>query len=457
MDERGVGREELLDGLGITPQQLRSRRARISWDQFCALLTRMEVLLGGPDALADLGEEHARRPVFSWLPAVARTAIHPRDVYWLAARLYGRSAFRNVVCRFEDISPSEVCETLEIHPGSADSDQYFQLMLGVLRSGPHMVGLPSARVEMSRSPRAARYSIHLPRPVPSRARFLRRFRFTSSALREVIEELALQHQELNAAYAQLSASHAALRAEIAERERTENRLRQAHKLEAVGRLAAGIAHDFNNLLTVIGGYAEDAAERYQPDDELREDLESIKAAADRAAELTGNLLAFSKVQALEPKVLDLNAVVRGVEEMLRRLIGEHIELAVELGSELGGVMADRGQIERLLLNLVLNSRDAMPRQGTLTIETANVEVEKAGGDAIPRLQAGSYVCLTVSDSGCGMDEETLERMFEPFYTSKPTDASTGLGLSIVYGIVQQHGGHIAVSSKPGAGTTVRFR
>jgi two-component system cell cycle sensor histidine kinase/response regulator CckA len=238
---------------------------------------------------------------------------------------------------------------------------------------------------------------------------------------------------------------------------TEAQLRQAQKMDAVGRLAGGMAHDFNNLLTVIRGYSELLLGRLGPADDMRKDMEEVKKAADRASGLTRQLLAFSRRQFIAAKVLDLNALVANMDGMLRRLIGEDIvELSTELDSSLGAIKADPGLIEQVILNLVVNARDAMPKGGRLTIETRNVTIgEEVRLDAVG-VPPGSYVLLTVRDNGHGMDAETRSHLFEPFFTTKEKGKGTGLGLSTVYGIVKQSGGSIIVESAPGRGSTFRI-
>jgi two-component system, cell cycle sensor histidine kinase and response regulator CckA len=234
---------------------------------------------------------------------------------------------------------------------------------------------------------------------------------------------------------------------------SEDQLRQSQKMEAVGQLAGGIAHDFNNLLMAIMSNAELAALELPADSVSAANIEEIKSASRRARSLTQQLLAFSRKQMLQPRVLDLNGVVRDAEQILRRLIGETINLAVVLDPAAGQVRADPGQVSQVLMNLAVNARDAMPNGGQITIETSNRDVSKADMSAYRGLQSGSYVTLQVRDTGVGMDEQTKARIFEPFFTTKPPGQGTGLGLSTAYGIVKQSGGYIAVDSRPGAGTT----
>ncbi len=242
----------------------------------------------------------------------------------------------------------------------------------------------------------------------------------------------------------------------AAQELLEKQLRQAQKMEAIGKLSGGIAHDFNNLLGVIIGYSEDLEERLAPDGPLHKSVAEIRKAADRAASLTRQLLAFSRQQVLAPKILDLNAVVLDVEKMLRRLIGEHIELRTVLGAALGRTRADQGQIEQIIMNLAVNARDAMPNGGKLTIETANADLDESYARQHSPQPPGPYVLLTVSDTGIGMDPQTQARIFEPFFTTKELGHGTGLGLSTVYGVVRQSGGHIWVYSEPGKGSTFKI-
>jgi PAS domain S-box-containing protein len=243
-----------------------------------------------------------------------------------------------------------------------------------------------------------------------------------------------------------------------ELKKSEEHLRQAQKMEAIGQLAGGIAHDFNNMLTAITGYSVLLLDELDPSDSKHEDVQEIKTAADRAAALTRQLLAFSRRQMLQPEVFDLNKTVADLEKMLRRVVVEDIKLVTILEPNLGSVKADPGQIEQVLMNLVVNARDAMPDGGSLTVETANLRLgERYEGRHSPvAIPPGDYVRLTVSDTGCGMDDATRKRIFEPFFTTKAKGKGTGLGLSTVYGIVKQSGGYIWCYSEPAEGTTFKI-
>jgi PAS domain S-box-containing protein len=242
---------------------------------------------------------------------------------------------------------------------------------------------------------------------------------------------------------------------ITERVRLEKQLNQAAKMEAIGQLAGGVAHDFNNLLTVIIGYTNMLLEDEPEDSPVRDKIVEISGSAERAAGLTRKLLAFSRKEVLDVRVLDLNKVVRGFESILRRIIGEDIEFTTALGTDIGMVKADPGQIEQILLNLAVNSRDAMSAGGTLIVETANVLPDEYYAKTRPEVEAGPYVMLAVTDDGCGMDADVAARVFDPFFTTKERGKGTGLGLSTVYGLVKQHGGHVFVYSEPGKGTSVK--
>lgn len=244
--------------------------------------------------------------------------------------------------------------------------------------------------------------------------------------------------------------------DISERKDLEEKFLWSQRMEAVGRLASGVAHDFNNILTTIIGRSDIVSMTHRKNHALLKEVEEIKKAANRAASLTGQLLAFSRKQILQPKVLDLNRVIESMEDMIRRLMAEDIELRVITPQDLGRVKVDPGQMEQVVMNLAVNARDAMAHGGKLTIETAEVDLDEAYGRKEFVVQPGLYVMLTVSDTGTGMDRETQSKMFEPFFTTKEKGEGSGLGLATVYGIIKQSNGYIWVNSEPGQGTTFKI-
>jgi signal transduction histidine kinase len=275
---------------------------------------------------------------------------------------------------------------------------------------------------------------------------------TQAALRTANEELELRVTERTA---ELTQTNRLLREQIDERMRLEAQLLQAQKMESIGRLAGGIAHDFNNLLTAIVGYAELADAALAPADPVHGDLQAIRDAADRATALTRQLLAFARKQILDSQVLDLNGLILNLDRLLRRLIGEDVELVTLPASDLGYIKADANQIEQVLVNLAVNARDAMPNGGKLTIETANVILDDIFAQQHVSVIPGAYIMLAVGDTGIGIPPEQQAHVFEPFFTTKESSKGTGLGLATCYGIIKQHGGNIWVYSEVGRGTTFK--
>jgi len=278
-------------------------------------------------------------------------------------------------------------------------------------------------------------------------------RIAEAEVREMNEEL---EQRVAARTADYRKALEDLRGEMRRREELEQQLIQAQKMEAVGRLAGGVAHDFNNLLTVILGYNEMLRDHLKNDPVGSEYVGEVLRASERASALTNQLLAFSRRQVSVPRQVDLNDLVRNIDKMLRRIIGEDVRLEVKLASALPEIEVDPGQIDQVIMNLAVNSRDAMPAGGQLVIETAAIRLTEEYAATHVSPAPGSYALLTVSDTGMGMDSATQARIFEPFFTTKEQGKGTGLGLSIVYGIVKQNGGEILVYSEPGKGTAFKI-
>lgn len=343
-----------------------------------------------------------------------------------------------------DRSGLEVCRELKAQAGSSGT---FVALMSSLRttSGSQVEGLEAGADEYIVRPIEGRELV-------ARVAALLRLHHAQSMLRQAREDLEMRVAERTS---ELSAANERLKAEMAERRQLEARLLRSQKLEAVGRLAAGLAHDFNNLLTVVSCNVSLMLEDTRLAGELRPRAADIARAAQRGADLTRRLLLFTRQQVIQPRPLDLNASVEHLGAMLRGTLGENIVLAFELAPGLPRISADPGMIEQIIVNLAVNARDAMPRGGQLTLRTEAVQLGAPEASRIPSAAPGTYVRLTMVDTGCGMDELTKDRIFEAFFTTKEVGKGTGLGLATVHGIVSQHKGWIDVESERGVGTTFK--
>jgi signal transduction histidine kinase/CheY-like chemotaxis protein len=383
-----------------------------------AVLWRLRDLLGVPRAIVNLFDWAAGE--VEWLAAVGRHRIHRGPGVRYPLRLAGDlDALRRGEPQIVDVRslpPSPEAEAL------LSSGVHVYMVVPMITAG-ELIGSVSFGGDQAQFPDE---QVGIAREVATQLAI-------ALGQARLVEKLKASYVELQQAQAQLA---------------------QSQKIEAIGQLAGGIAHDFNNLLTVIGGRSSLLLMRMRPDDPARKDVDLIQSTTQRAADLTRQLLAFSRKQVLEPKPINLKALVAGVTPILRRLIGEHIEIVIVSTDDAGRVMADPGQIEQVIVNLVVNARDAMPEGGTLTIETTTHTVPDAGRRGLDRnVPPGEYVTLSIRDTGCGMDPATMARIFEPFFTTKEPGKGTGLGLSTVHGIVHQSGGHLALDSAVGRGTT----
>jgi len=455
---RGEPVEALVEGLPVSLEEVSDPATSVSWDTFTRLMERLEGFVGGPDPFLEImrGLQHA--PVARPLIHLLGLAASPLQVYTLVVRWLGPKLYPGHTSTLERLPGGELRVVLEIEPGLRGCAAFFRSTLATFQALPRVLGLREAQVEAKISPRSAEYLIQLP-PSASLVARLRRVFEVFRGSRSAIDELGEQQEELRKSYEALAASYAQLRdrerrlqAEIDERRHAEEalresaeQLRQSQKMEAVGRLAGGIAHDFNNLMTAVIGYSDILAE-YAVVGEAGESLTEIRNAAERAAALTRQLLAFSRHQVQNPQAVDLNAVVTAMERMLRRILGPDIELRSELDPAARPVRADPTQLEQVILNLVVNARDAMDESGLLQLATANLPAEEGSDEKRPMVR------LVVRDSGQGMSDEVRSHVFEPFFTTKEVGQGTGLGLSTVYGIVRQSAGHISVDSRLGEGS-----
>jgi PAS domain S-box-containing protein len=427
-----------------------------------AVLRRLRAAAAGPSG----AEEDAARltafldSIVENLPAM----IFVKDAEHLRYQLFNRGAERLTGRKREDVLGHNAVET-GLPPEMADF--FEQKDREVLRSG-RLLDVPEEPVQTRTGERRWLHTKKIPiigangqpQYLLGISEDITERRLAAEALVRAREEL---EQRVAERTADLVAANSALREQIAERQRTqsaleraESQLRQAQKLEAVGRLAGGVAHDFNNLLSVIVGSAAMLSAGGGLDAKVAQELEEIRRAGERAADLTRQLLAFSRQQVRAPTVLDLNDVIAGMDRMLRRMIGEDVELVTVRGPDLDPIQADAGQIEQVVMNLVVNARDAMPEGGQVRLETANVLIDEAFARAHVGLTPGPHVLLVVTDTGMGIEPAILDKIFEPFFTTKEPGRGTGLGLPTVFGIIKQSGGGVFVESRPGAGCTFRL-
>ncbi len=448
--------QSIFSSLPFDEAYLRDPRNSLAWQEYLDLLAALAAACGGPDGLEDFSARAFSHVANTQLIHVYGLAVSPLQLYRIifAWAPGGPQGLRREVRELDD---QRIEISFEVQPPLLDSSLLWRNFAGIARGLPTLLGLPQAIVDVHQID-AGRATLVV-RPPPSASlwsrvrRTLAVFRASRTAIDELIEqqiELRSGYDALQRANREISEHAEQLELEMKRREKIEQELLHAQKMEVVGQLAGGIAHDFNNLLTVILGYTEHMSEELAKDDPLREDLDEIRHAAEQSAELTHQLLAFSRRHVIEPRLLDLNLVVAQTHRMLGRVLDERVELRIQLASASCDVWADLSQLEQVLLNLCLNARDAIAVAGTLTIETGDLYLEAAAD--VPR--PGPHVFLRVSDDGCGMDATTLARVFEPFYTTKAEGQGTGLGLSTVYGIVAQHEGVIRIQSAVGEGTHI---
>lgn len=446
---RGLDPERMTDGLPFGIETLESDSARISWDDYLSVLENCSEILGGPDAFEEICSTFYPQND-GLLQMMASQVLSPRVIYEMGARWYGPSLYPCTRAHCEDLSDGRLRQTIEILPGHRDSDLFFRAMCGGMRTVPAMLGLPPAAVKMERAPRKGIYTITPPR-VGRVERLRNLWRRRREGVEGAEEELTIQFEELKKGYeqarnmsAELDAKTRRLLEEREERERVEQMLLQAQKLDAMGRLAGGIAHDFNNVLTAISGYAELSLDQLEDDHPVHDDVEEIRAMAERGAALVKQILAFSRRQEVAPQPLELNGLTLRMESLLGRLLPESVDLEIVPSAEPLVVTADPGQLEQIVVNLVVNGRDAMPGGGPIRLELSEWVAE----------DRARFARLVVKDTGRGMDLATRLRAFEPFFTTKARGKGTGLGLSTVHGIVRQSGGRIDLVSEVGQGTRV---
>ncbi len=466
MRERGIAVDGICDGLNITLEEALDPGTWLDWPTACVFMQRLEDHIGGPLAVADFSYDATAELNASFYAPLFRLVVTPYQLYRLAAKVVapGNCPYHNAQIVREDEQTLHV--VLSIPDTGPGSETFFRTADGFFRALPTILNLEPAGVTSTISPHRGEYKIKVGQHLSMWTRIRRMLSPRSRAA--AIEELESQqrqlsenNRELQRAYDEIKAREQRLTEELDDRARMqeayelqEEQLRQSQKMEAMGKLSGGMAHDFNNHLTVILLYAEATLEATDLDS-AKHYADKIRDAALTSASLTKQLLAFARKQMLKPKVLNLNDLVAKTDDMLRRTLGERVDLDFVRGAGLGKVRVDPAQLEQALVNLVINARDAIgDGTGYLTVETANVYLDRSYAETHGDVQPGRYVMLAISDDGPGIPEDEMKLVFEPFFTTKET--GTGLGLSMVQGFVSQSGGLINVYSEPGVGTSFKI-
>jgi signal transduction histidine kinase len=446
---RGIDAEHMAHGIPFGLETLEDPSARIPWDDFLQVLRNCADLTNGPGGIEEICATFYPQND-GLLKDLGRQLLSPRALYHMGARWYGPWLIPCTQAQCKDLPDGRILQTIEIQPDREDSELFFHAMCGSLRTVPSMLGLPPADVKMELGPRKATFSITPPRigRIERVQRMLRRRRGAVAGADEELtihfEELMRSYEQARAMTAELDETTRRLDVEREERDRIEQMLQQSQKLDAMGQLAGGIAHDFNNVLTAISGYADLAIEQLDEVHPVHSDIAEIRDVAERGAALVQQILGFSRRRDVSPRQLELNAVALLMQTHLERLLPESVELQIAPSDEPLPVIADSGQMEQVIINLVINSRDAMPGGGRVHIGlTRRYDAEQ-----------GDLARLELTDNGRGMDAETTAQAFEPFFTTKAPGKGTGLGLATVHGIVAAAGGRIDLQSRVGQGTTV---
>jgi len=458
---RGAPVGELVDGLEVSLDQIEDRSNWLDWEAFLEIVSRVETMIGGPDGWRAFSRDLGEKPETWRLRRILPIAVSPQQLYriwlhWLTPALFAMER-----PELELLGGGRMRLTFCIPGHLAGGAPFLRTGPGIATILPTLLGLPEAEVQSTIGSHHAELIVTLRESKKAPTRW-RRFVALLRDSGQVVDELTRQQSALQQSYDELQKSYEDLRArerelkeQIQQREQAEQalreretQLRQAQKMEAIGQLAGGIAHDFNNIMMAILGYADLLQQQVSSDEAAVADVFEIRRAAERASTLTAQLLAFSRRQVLRPVKLDINRIVRSSQRMLERLVVAEVELALDLAPNLATVEADAGQLEQVIVNLVLNARDAMANGGCITLQTSNV-IPSSESEDCPTVR------LTVTDTGEGMTSYVRQRLFEPFFTTKG-DRGTGLGLAMVYGIVKQSGGNIHVESTPGEGSEFRI-